>query len=109
MIATDRLHGSMPPLVTPFRNGHVDEEAYGRLLEYQAANGSHGVVVNGTSGEPSTLSVAERNRLVDDANEHRLAMVPATPGLEARLDAILERTGLVARESAASAGARPVS
>ena len=63
----DSLKGSIPPLVTPFRNGEVDYEAYGKLVEYQIRNGSHGILVNGTTSEPSSLSVDERNRLVDVA------------------------------------------
>jgi 4-hydroxy-tetrahydrodipicolinate synthase len=61
------LRGSFPPLVTPFRHGAIDEDNFARLVEFQAAEGSHGVVVNGTTAEPSTLSVEERNRLVDVA------------------------------------------
>ena len=61
----DRLKGSIPPLVTPFRNGAVDYEGYARLVEFEIENGSHGILVNGTTAEPSTLSVEERNRLVD--------------------------------------------
>ena len=64
-----RLKGSIPPLVTPFRDGEVDTEAYAGLVEHQIANGSHGVLVNGTSAEPSTLTIEERNRLVDAAVE----------------------------------------
>lgn len=63
----DRLKGSMPPLVTPFRGETVDEEAYARLVEHQVAEGSHGVLVNGTTSEPASLTVDERNRLVDVA------------------------------------------
>ena len=63
----DRLKGSIPPLVTPFRDGEVDYDAYARLVDFQIENGSHGVLVNGTTAEPSTLSVEERNRLVDVA------------------------------------------
>lgn len=62
-----RLRGSIPPVVTPFRNGAVDFDAYAGLIEFQLAEGSHGVLVNGTSSEPSTLTVEERNRLVDIA------------------------------------------
>ena len=61
------IRGSIPPVVTPFKNGEVDYEAYAGLLDFQIANGSHGVLVNGTTAEPSSLSVAERNRLVDVA------------------------------------------
>lgn len=62
-----RLKGSIPPLVTPFRNGAVDYQAYAELVTFQIGNGTHGILVNGTTAEPSTLSVEERNRLVDVA------------------------------------------
>lgn len=58
------LKGSVPPLITPFKNGRVDLDAYGALIEHQIAGGSHGILVNGTTAEPSTLSVAERNEIV---------------------------------------------
>ncbi len=75
------LRGSIPPIVTPFRNGAVDYEAYAGLLEFQLAQGTHGVLVNGTSSEPSTLTTEERNRLVDVAVatvKGRIPVVAAT-------------------------------
>ena len=63
----DRLKGSIPPLVTPFRNGEVDYETYARLVEFQVAEGSHGILVNGTTSEPASLTTDERNKLVDVA------------------------------------------
>jgi 4-hydroxy-tetrahydrodipicolinate synthase len=63
----DRLKGSIPPIVTPFRDDRVDENAYARLVEFQVRNGSHGVLVNGTTAEPASLSVDERNRMVEIA------------------------------------------
>jgi 4-hydroxy-tetrahydrodipicolinate synthase len=70
------LRGSFPPLVTPFRRGAIDEENFARLVEFQVAEGSHGVVVNGTTAEPSTLSVEERNRLVDVAVRAARGRIP---------------------------------
>jgi 4-hydroxy-tetrahydrodipicolinate synthase len=75
------LNGSIPPLVTPFRRGEIDEQAYAQLVEQQVREGSQGILVNGTTAEPSTLSVDERNRLVDVAMEAangRLAVVAST-------------------------------
>lgn len=72
----ERLRGSIPPLVTPFRDGAIDYDAYARLVEFQIENGSHGVLVNGTSAEPLTLSVAERNDLIDVAVEVTSGRVP---------------------------------
>ncbi len=59
MLALTRnfLRGSYPPLVTPFREGAVDYDAYARMVERQVTEGSHGIVVNGTTAEPSTLSI----------------------------------------------------
>lgn len=76
-----RLRGSIPPLVTPFSGETVDYAAYAGLCEFQLARGSHGILVNGTTAEPSTLTVDERNRLVDVAMEAvggRLPVVAAT-------------------------------
>jgi 4-hydroxy-tetrahydrodipicolinate synthase len=81
MSKLDTLKGSIPPVVTPFKNGAVDYETYASLIEYQVANGSHGVLVNGTTSEPSTLTTAERNRLVDIAMatvQGRVPVVAAT-------------------------------
>jgi 4-hydroxy-tetrahydrodipicolinate synthase len=75
------LKGSIPPLVTPIRGGEVDYDAYARIIEFHIANGSHGVLVNGTTAEPATLSVDERNRLVDLAvtvARSRVTVVAAT-------------------------------
>jgi 4-hydroxy-tetrahydrodipicolinate synthase len=71
-----RLRGSIPPLVTPFKRGEVDYETYARLVEFQIEQGSHGVLVNGTTAEPSTLTIAERNRLVSIAIETAAGRVP---------------------------------
>src|SRR3984885_2292842 len=75
-VQLDRLKGSIPPLVTPFNDGEVDYEAYARLVAFQIKNGSHGILVNGTTAEPSTLSVEERNRLVDIAVQVAAGKVP---------------------------------
>jgi 4-hydroxy-tetrahydrodipicolinate synthase len=61
----DRLKGSIPPLITPFRNGAVDYDSYARIVEHQIENGSHGILVNGSTAEPATLTVEERNKLID--------------------------------------------
>lgn len=72
----DFLKGSIPPLITPFRNGKVDYDAYAGLVEFQVKSGSHGILVNGTTSEPSTLTVEERNRIVDVAFEAVRGKVP---------------------------------
>jgi len=81
MKTADRLKGSIPPLATPFRNGEVDYDAYARIVEFHIENGSHGLLVNGTTAEPATLTLDERNRLVDVAvtvASNRVPVVAAT-------------------------------
>jgi 4-hydroxy-tetrahydrodipicolinate synthase len=57
--------GVLPALVTPFRHGAVDEEAFIRLVERQIAGGVHGLVPVGTTGETATLSHEEHRRVVE--------------------------------------------
>lgn len=80
-LARTFLRGSYPPLVTPFAGGAVDYDTYARLIEFQIAEGSHGIVVNGTTAEPSTLAAEERARLVKvavDTAHGRVPVVAAT-------------------------------
>ena len=70
------LTGSYPPLVTPFRDGGVDYGTYARLVEHQIANGTHGIVVNGTTSEPTSLTMDERNELVKTAVEVSAGRIP---------------------------------
>jgi len=76
------LRGSIVPLVTPFTaDGAFDEKAFVRLIEWQIESGSHGLSVTGTTGEPSALSIEERERVMDvaaGAIRGRLPFVPAT-------------------------------
>jgi 4-hydroxy-tetrahydrodipicolinate synthase len=75
------LRGSIVPLVTPFRDGEVDGAAFEAAVERQVAEGSDGVVVTGTTGEPTSLSVAERAdlfRRAADVAAGRIAVVAAT-------------------------------
>ena len=81
MSKLEHLKGSIPPVVTPIRDGAVDYDAYAGLVEFQVKEGSHGVLVNGTTAEPSTLTADERNRLVDvaiEAVQGRVPVVAAT-------------------------------
>jgi 4-hydroxy-tetrahydrodipicolinate synthase len=75
------LRGSYPPVVTPFRDGRVDLDTFASLVDRQARLGSHGVVVTGTTGEPSSLSIAERaelTRVAVKAAAGRIPVVAAT-------------------------------
>ena len=76
-----KIKVSMPPIITPFNNNQLDYEAYAGLVEFQIDKGSHGILVNGTTAEPSTLTTEERNKIVDIAiatNKGRLPVVAAT-------------------------------
>lgn len=80
-LATKFLRGSYTPVVTPFRDGKVDFAKCAELLERQVREGSHGVVVNGTTAEPSSLTIQERCELVQVAVEtiaKRIPVVAAT-------------------------------
>jgi 4-hydroxy-tetrahydrodipicolinate synthase len=76
------LRGSYPPLITPFNiDGAVDYQTYSALVDFQIREGSHGLVVNGTTAEPSVLSVSERKKLLEVAigtASGRIPVVAAT-------------------------------
>lgn len=74
------IHGSIPALITPFRNGIVDEPAFQALVERQIAEGSHGLVPCGTTGEAVTLSTAEHVRVVEMCVEAAAGRVPVIAG-----------------------------
>ena len=76
-----KIKGSIPPIITPFKNDQLDYEAYAGLVEFQINKGSHGILVNGTTAEPSTLTAEERNKTIDTAiatNNGRLPIIAAT-------------------------------
>ena len=75
-VGVEQLRGSIPPLITPFRNGEIDLEGYAGLVNFQVEQGSHGILVNGTTSEPSTLTIEERNRLIDVAMETVAGRIP---------------------------------
>ena len=61
------FQGSFVALVTPFKNGKIDENALKNLIEFQVANGTNGIVPCGTTGEAATLSIEEHNQVIDIA------------------------------------------
>jgi 4-hydroxy-tetrahydrodipicolinate synthase len=76
----ERLKGSMPALITPFRGGKLDERAYRRFIAWQVAEGSNGLVPAGTTGESATLSHDEHNRVVEICVEEAAGRVPVVAG-----------------------------
>jgi len=74
------LKGSMPALVTPFRNGELDVDALKHLVEWQIGEGSHGLVPVGTTGESPTLSHDEHEFVVAEVIKAAAGRVPVIAG-----------------------------
>ncbi|MFZ5834513.1 MAG: 4-hydroxy-tetrahydrodipicolinate synthase [Pseudomonadota bacterium] len=72
--------GSIPALITPFRDGKVDDKAFQSLVEWQIGQGSHGLVPCGTTGESPTLDHAEHKRVVELCIEAAAGRVPVIAG-----------------------------
>ncbi len=103
------LQGSIPALITPMKDGVVDEVAFRRLVRWQIAEGSNGLVPCGTTGESPTLSHDEHMRVIDLCIEEAGGRVPVIAGAgsnstaeaialtrhakEAGADAVLSVTG----------------
>jgi 4-hydroxy-tetrahydrodipicolinate synthase len=74
------FQGVLPALVTPFRAGAVDEEAFVALVERQIVGGVHGLVPVGTTGETATLSHEEHRRVVELCVKTAAGRVPVIAG-----------------------------
>ena len=74
------FEGSIVAIVTPFRNGQVDEESYRKLIEFQIENGTSAIVPCGTTGESATLNPEEHARVIDIAVEAVNNRVPVIAG-----------------------------
>lgn len=72
--------GSIPALVTPFRDGNVDEDAFRRLVDWQIEQGSSALVPCGTTGESATLSYEEHYRVIELCIEVADGRVPVIAG-----------------------------
>jgi len=104
MVDRSLMHGSVTPLVTPFKNGRIDEAALERLVERQIEAGSHGISVGGTTGEPGTMSLEERKHLIELAVRFARGRVKVMAGTGTlRLDETLELTQFARRVGAAEA------
>ncbi|MGD0641910.1 MAG: 4-hydroxy-tetrahydrodipicolinate synthase [Roseiarcus sp.] len=75
-----KFHGSMPALITPFKDGKIDEPAFRALIDWQIASGSHGLVPCGTTGESPTLSHEEHRRVVTICIDEARGRVPVIAG-----------------------------
>jgi 4-hydroxy-tetrahydrodipicolinate synthase len=72
--------GSLIAIVTPFRNGRIDERALAELIEWQIAKGTNGIVPCGTTGESATLSHEEHHRVIQLTVEVVSRRVPVIAG-----------------------------
>ncbi|MBW1829962.1 MAG: dihydrodipicolinate synthase family protein, partial [Deltaproteobacteria bacterium] len=72
--------GSMVALITPFKEGKVDEETYRELIEFQIENNTSAIVPCGTTGESATLSIEEHGRVIDLAVAAVNKRVPVIAG-----------------------------
>ena len=76
----ERIKGSIPALITPMKDGKVDEAAFRALVQWQIAEGSAGLVPTGTTGESPTLSHEEHMRVVEICVEEAAGRVPVIAG-----------------------------
>jgi 4-hydroxy-tetrahydrodipicolinate synthase len=80
MVAKTSFRGSITALVTPFKNGSVDEKSYRDLIEWQIAEGTNGFVPVGTTGESPTLTHAEHHHVVAWCIDQSKGRVPVIAG-----------------------------
>jgi len=79
-MARKKFHGSCVALVTPFKKGKVDLDAFQKLVEWHIASGTHGLVPCGTTGETPTLSDSEHKSLIEACIEAAAGRVPVIAG-----------------------------
>jgi 4-hydroxy-tetrahydrodipicolinate synthase len=80
MAGTTTFRGSYTALVTPFKNGELDEAGFRALVNWQIEEGSHGLVPVGTTGESPTLSHAEHYKVVEWCIQEAKGRVPVIAG-----------------------------
>ena len=100
----EKFHGALVALVTPFRDGRLDEQGLVDLIEMQIAGGTHGIVPCGTTGESATIDFDEHKRVIDLTVKTVAGRVPVVAGTGA--NSTLEAIELT--ESAKESGADAV-
>jgi 4-hydroxy-tetrahydrodipicolinate synthase len=95
--------GSIPALVTPFRDGNVDEAAFHRLVDWQIEAGSSALVPCGTTGESATLSYEEHYRVIELCIEVADGRVPVIAGCGSNDTATAVRHMTFAKSAGAAA------
>jgi 4-hydroxy-tetrahydrodipicolinate synthase len=98
------FQGSLVAMVTPFRDGRLDEDKLRELVEFHVANGTDGLVPCGTTGESPTLSHDEHKRIVEIVIEQARGRIPVVAGTGSNSTAVaIELTRHAARAGAAGA------
>jgi len=98
------FYGSIPALVSPFRDDALDEDAFGALVRWQIACGSHGLAPAGTTGEAPALSAAEHRRVIEICVAEANGKIPVIAGCGANITT----KACVLAETAKAAGADAV-
>lgn len=97
------FHGSITALITPFRAGEIDWKAFDALVEWQTAEGSHGLVACGTTGEAPALSADEHRRIVERTVTLVKGRIPVIAGTGTSCTAKTIEMTASAREAGADA------
>ncbi len=95
--------GSLVALITPFKDGEVDEAAFRKLVNWQIEQGTNGLIPVGTTGESPTLSHAEHKRVVELCVEEAAGRVPVIAGAGSNSTAEAVDFTLHAKEAGADA------
>ena len=97
------LRGSMPALVTPFKDGQVDLDTLKKLVDWHIEQGSNGLVPVGTTGESPTLSHAEHDLVVETVIKQAAGRVPVVAGAGSNSTAEAVRLVTAAKNAGADA------
>lgn len=97
------FRGSIPALLTPFRDEAFDESCFRDFVEWQISEGSHGLVPCGTTGESATLSDEEQARVIAACVDQAKGRVPVIAGCGSNSTAVAKRHVAAAAEAGADA------
>jgi 4-hydroxy-tetrahydrodipicolinate synthase len=103
MAKSPQLTGSMVALVTPFRDGRIDWDAFGNLIDFQIDGGTQGLIPCGTTGESPTLSHEEHHAVVEFTVERAAGRVPVIAGTGSNSTAEAVELTAHARDAGATA------
>ena len=97
------FRGSFPALITPMKDGKVDEQAFRKFVNWQISEGSHGLVPVGTTGESPTVTPEEHKRLVEICVAEAKGRVPVIAGTGSNSTAEAIEYTIHAKEAGADA------